>query len=126
MALTFDACGGPNGNEYDAELIKFLRAEDVPATLFVNERWIVENEEIFLELAADPLFQIENHGSQHVPLSVSGGEAWGIEGTASAEEAFAEIMDNHETVSELTGREMTLFRSGTAYYDEVAVVLAQT
>lgn len=34
-------------------------------------------------------------------------------------------MSNHDTVRELTGIEMTLFRSGTAYYDEVAVQLAQ-
>src|SRR5699024_261001 len=61
----------------------------------------------------------------HAPLSVAGGEAWGIPATASAEEAFAEVMDNHETVKELTGLEMTLFRSGTAYYDEVAVELAE-
>src|SRR5699024_2444153 len=34
-------------------------------------------------------------------------------------------MSNHETVHERLGKEMTLFRSGTAYYDEVAVQLAE-
>lgn len=124
IALTFDACGGEHGNGYDEELINFLREEQVPATLFINERWILENKETFLELAQDPLFQIENHGTNHSPLSVNGGEAWGIRATENVEEAFHEIMDNHETVKELTKREMTLFRSGTAYYDEVAVELA--
>ncbi|MEI3606628.1 polysaccharide deacetylase family protein [Pseudogracilibacillus sp. SE30717A] len=124
IALTFDACGGPHGSGYDEELISFLRAEHVSATLFVNERWILENEELFLELAADPLFDIENHGTEHAPLSVAGGEAWGITATASAEEAYREIMQNHLRVKELTGHEMTMFRSGTAYYDEVAVELA--
>src|SRR5690625_302627 len=57
-ALTFDACGGKYGNEYDDDLIQFLKAEKVPATLFINERWIHANEELFLELANDPLFQI--------------------------------------------------------------------
>jgi len=125
MALTFDACGGPYGSGYDETLISFLRAERIPATLFVNERWIRENEDIFLQLAADPLFQIENHGSEHLPLSVSGREAWGITGTRSAEEIYDEIMDNHKRVKELTGREMTFFRSGTAFYDEIAVELAE-
>lgn len=124
ISLTFDACGGDFGNGYDEELITFLRAENVPATLFMNERWILENESLFLELAADPLFQIENHGTSHAPLSVAGGEAWGIPATASTEEALNEIMQNHETVKELTGRDMTLFRSGTAFYDDVAVELA--
>src|SRR5699024_7073493 len=40
MALTFDACGGPYGSGYDEELISFLKEENIPATLFVNERWI--------------------------------------------------------------------------------------
>jgi len=37
---------------------------------------------------------------------------------------YEEIMKNHQTVKNLTGREMTLFRSGTAYYDEVSVKIA--
>lgn len=124
IALTFDLCGGKFGSDYDEALVEFLRAAEVPATLFVNEQWIQENQAIFLELADDPLFQIENHGTNHAPLSVNGNEAWGIPGTNSAEEAGEEIMKNFETVKELTGREMSLFRSGTAYYDEVAVELA--
>lgn len=124
MALTFDACGGDYGNSYDEALISFLTAEEIPATLFVNERWIHANEELFLELATDPLFQIENHGTDHAPLSVNGGEAWGIKATESAQAAHDEIMTNHGTVKALTGKKMTLFRSGTAYYDEVAVELA--
>ncbi|PAQ14194.1 polysaccharide deacetylase [Bacillaceae bacterium SAOS 7] len=125
IALTFDACGGAHGSGYDEELISFLRVEQIPATLFLNERWIHANEALFLELAADPLFQIENHGTEHAPLSVAGGEAWGIEATSSPQEVYDEIMNNHETVKALTGKEMTMFRSGTAYYDEVAVQLAE-
>lgn len=125
MALTFDACGGDYGSGYDEELISYLQAEKIPATLFVNERWIHANEDLFLELAAEPLFQIENHGTNHAPLSVNGGEAWGIKATESAKEVYDEIMDNHDTVQSITGIEMTLFRSGTAYYDEVAVELAE-
>lgn len=124
IALTFDACGGMHGSQVDEKLIRFLNEEKIPVTLFINERWIKENEQLFVELAQNPLFQIENHGSEHKPLSVSGGEAWGITATSSPEEARDEIMRNHETVRELIGKEMTFFRSGTAYYDEVAVELA--
>ncbi|ARK28977.1 polysaccharide deacetylase family protein [Halalkalibacter krulwichiae] len=121
IALTFDACGGPYGNGYDEELIQFLKSEQIPATLFINERWIKEHEKAFLELAKDPLFQIENHGTAHVPLSVTGKAAWGIEGTNSPEEIVNEVMANQETIESLTGRAPTMFRSGTAFYDEVAV-----
>lgn len=124
MALTFDACGGEFGNDVDYELISFLKEKQIPATLFVNLRWIIENETLFLELASNPLFQIENHGTEHSPLSVNGGAAWDIPGTESVEEVYDEIMLNHQTVKELTGKDMTLFRSGTAFYDEVAVEIA--
>lgn len=124
IALTFDACGGVNGSLVDDHLLEFLRQENVPATLFVNQRWVIDNEALFIELAADPLFQIENHGTEHRPLAVSGGEAWGITATNSPAAAQDEIMANHETVKELTGKKMNLFRSGTAFYDEVAVELA--
>lgn len=125
IALTFDACGGPTGNALDQELIDFLREESIHATLFINERWLLENEESFIELANDPLFQIENHGTAHAPLSVQGGEAWGIAATDSPEDVYDEIMSQHETVLALTEHPMSLFRSGTAFYDEVAVQLAQ-
>lgn len=125
VALTFDACGGESGDDFDQELIKFLRQEEIPATLFLNKRWIQSNEEIFLDLATDPLFQIENHGTLHKPLSINGGEAWGISATESVEEVYDEIMNNGEYVQKLTGETMTLFRSGTAYYDEVAVEIAE-
>lgn len=124
MALTFDACGGPHGNDYDHQLIDYLRKEQIPATLFVNERWIHANKSLFLKLAKDPLFHIANHGTEHKPLSVNGKEIWNINGTNSPQEVVDEIMKNHHTVQSLTGMEMKFFRSGTAYYDEVAVQIA--
>ncbi|GAE28379.1 polysaccharide deacetylase [Halalkalibacter wakoensis JCM 9140] len=125
IALTFDACGGPYGNGYDEELMEFLKTEDVPATLFINERWILEHEALFLELANEPLFQIENHGTKHLPLSVRGESAWGIEGTSNPVSVKEEVMGNQRTIQALTGRAPTLFRSGTAFYDDVAVGMVQ-
>lgn len=124
IALTFDACGGELGNDVDEDLINFLKAEKIPATLFVNKRWAEHNNELFKTLANDPLFEIANHGTEHKPLSIDGGEAWGIEATKFKEEAFREIMENDAYINEQTGKQMTLFRSGTAYYDEVAVSIA--
>jgi peptidoglycan/xylan/chitin deacetylase (PgdA/CDA1 family) len=125
VALTFDACGGGSGSGYDAELIDFLLAEEVPATLFVNLRWIEANEQTFTRLAAEPLFEIANHGTQHRPLSVSGQSAYGVTGTADPADVVDEIMVNQAAVHELTGLWPAWFRSGTAYYDEVAVQIAR-
>ena len=121
IALTFDACGGPNGSGYDAALIGHLRHLDVPATLFVNERWLDANPAVFAELADDPLFEIANHGTRHRPLSVDGRSAYGITGTGSVDEVIDEVMGCQRRLTELTGTAPRFFGSGTAYYDDVAV-----
>ncbi|MFE7524697.1 polysaccharide deacetylase family protein [Kitasatospora sp. NPDC057542] len=120
MALTFDACGGAGGNGYDADLIDFLRAQDVPATLFLNARWIDANPEEFERLAVDPLFEIGNHGTVHRPLSVSGRSAYGIAGTRDVGEVYDEVVGNAHKLAELLGHPPRFFRSGTAHYDDVA------
>ena len=97
----------------------------MPATLFVNARWLAANRAVFDELAADPLFTIENHGTEHRPLSVDGRSAYGIAGTASAQAAIEEVLGCQRRIEELTGRAPRLFRSGTAYYDDVAVRIVQ-
>ncbi|WP_407272239.1 polysaccharide deacetylase family protein [Radiobacillus sp. PE A8.2] len=123
LALTFDACGSPSGNAIDQDLINFLIANNVPSTLFINKRWIEENKEIFLSLANNPLFQIENHGTDHKPLSVNGQKAYNINGTTTEFEALHEVMENYKTIYQLTGKQPKYYRSGTAHYDEVAVAL---
>jgi peptidoglycan/xylan/chitin deacetylase (PgdA/CDA1 family) len=121
LALTLDACGGRTGSGYDAELIKTLRRERVPATLFVNARWIDTNPRKFQQLAADPLFEIANHGTAHRPLSVTGRSVYGITGTGSVAQVVDEVAVNQRLITRLTGSAPAFFRSGTAYYDDVAV-----
>ena len=120
IALTFDACGGPGGSGYDSALIDFLRKRDVPATLFINSRWIDANPALFRRLAAEPLFEIANHGTRHRPLSVTGRSAYGIPGTHSAGEVYDEIAGNRAKLTRLLGTPPRFFRSGTAFCDDVA------
>ena len=121
VALTLDACGGRTGSGYDAELIETLRRERVPATLFVNARWIEANPRKLQRLAADPLFEIANHGTKHRPLSVTGRSAYGIAGTRSVAQVVDEVTVNQRLITRLTGAVPAFFRSGTAHYDDVAV-----
>lgn len=125
VALTFDACDG-TPDSYDEELIDFLIDEQIPATLFINAQWIEANEDAFNELAGNPLFEIANHGYYHKPLSVDGESAYGIMGTENVEEVFDEIYKNQERIEELTSEAPDYFRSGTAYYDDVAVEIIET
>ncbi|MFL6051547.1 MAG: polysaccharide deacetylase family protein [Actinoallomurus sp.] len=120
IALTFDACGGPGGSGYDRSLIDFLRRREVPATLFLNLRWIDANPAVFRKLAREPLFEIANHGTRHRPLSVTGRSAYGIAGTRSAGEVYDEVAGNHMKLTRSLGAPPRFFRSGTAYCDEIA------
>ncbi len=124
IALTFDACGGPRGNGYDATLIKYLKSEKIPATLFLSGKWIDANMEIFGELTKEPLFEIENHGLNHKPCSANGRSAYGIAGTKSVDEIFDEIERNAIKIQNLTGRKPKYYRPGTAHSDEICIEIA--
>ena len=123
VALTFDACGRARRgrDDYDRRLIAFLESERIPATLFLNLRWIRAHPETARALAGNPLFEIGSHGAKHRPLSVSGRRAYGIRGTASAAEAVEEVEAGIGPITAMTGRRPLFFRSGTAHYDNVAL-----
>lgn len=125
LALTFDACGGPRGSGYDAELINYLRKEKIPATLFVTGKWIDANYNTFLELSKDTLFEIENHGLNHQPCSVDGESEYGIKGTPDVPDAFDEIEANERKIQFITGRRPKFYRSATAFTDEACAKIAR-
>ena len=73
LALTLDACGSIGGKGFDAPLIAFLERERIPATLFVNARWIDANPDLFRKLAANPLFEIR---TTDLPPVFGIGQGW--------------------------------------------------
>jgi peptidoglycan/xylan/chitin deacetylase (PgdA/CDA1 family) len=117
LALTFDACSGACDNT----LLNTLQRYNAPAVLFVCSRWIDANPGRVEQLATNPLFDIGNHGTRHVPLSVTGRSAYGIAGTKSADEAVAEVWNNQNRLTALTGTAPSYYRTGTAHYDDVGV-----
>ena len=124
-ALTFDACGGAGGASFDRALIKALRDAEAPATLFINQRWARANRSLSAELAADPLFEIANHGTSHAPLGTAGQMAYGIPGTASVGQAYDEIMGNQRYLEAEFGITARFFRSGTAHMDQIGAALCR-
>ncbi|MDD2581247.1 MAG: polysaccharide deacetylase family protein [Desulfuromonadaceae bacterium] len=125
IALTLDACGSAKGKGVDLRLLEFLVARQIPATLFINGRWIDANPELFRQLAANPLFEIANHGIRHKPASITGRSVYGINGTRNVAEVVEEIELNARKIEAITGVRPKLYRSGTAYYDEIAVQISQ-
>jgi peptidoglycan/xylan/chitin deacetylase (PgdA/CDA1 family) len=125
LALTLDACGSNGGKGVDARLVEFLVREQIPATLFINGRWIDANPELFRQLAANPLFEIANHGIRHKPASVTGRSVYGIAGTKNIGEVVEEIELNARKIEAISGVRPKLYRSGTAYYDDIAVQISR-
>jgi peptidoglycan/xylan/chitin deacetylase (PgdA/CDA1 family) len=117
IALTFDACNGA----CDDALLSILEQNAVPAVLFLNARWIDAHPDRAARVAASPWFEIGNHGTRHMPLSVNGRSVYGIDGTRSSDEAVSEVWTNHTKIALITGKPPAWFRAGTAHYDDVAV-----
>ncbi len=66
IALTFDLCEGPGEiTGYDADIVNTLRRNQVKATFFASGKWMLSHPEKTMQLMADPLFEIGNHGWAH-------------------------------------------------------------
>ncbi len=126
LALTFDACGGPKGSNYDERLIRYLDNEKIPVTLFLSGRWMDANPVLLEALFNNPLFEIANHGLSHKPCSAIGRSAHRKRGTKNVGDIFDEIELNDFKILNLTGRKSKYYRPGTAYCDEVCVEIANT
>jgi len=120
VALGVDACD-LMGKGQDAKLIKFLTAENIPATLFICGDWVDKNSAVLKKLAANPLFEIANQGVSRKACSVSGKTANGVSGTSNVDELFSEIEQNARKIEAITGILPQYYHPGSGYYDEVAV-----
>jgi len=113
VALTLDACSGA----YDRDLIATLVRLQVPATVFVTRRWLDANPVATRELLAHPtLFEIENHGSAHVP-AVVGGRVFGMQGARDVAGIEKEISVGAQAVTRAASQPPTWYRGAGAAYD---------
>lgn len=114
VALTLDACGGA----YDRDLIATFVRLQVPATIFVTRRWLDANPAAVRELLAHPtLFEIENHGSAHVP-AVVGGSVYGMPGARDAAGVEKEVDGGAQAIARASGRAPAWYRGAGAVYGE--------
>ena len=113
VALTFDACSG----RYDRELIATLVRLQVPATIFVTRRWLDANPAAVRELLAHPaLFDLQNHGSAHVP-AVVGGHVYGLPGARDVAAIEREVEAGAQAIGRASGRAPAWYRGAGAAYD---------
>ena len=115
VAITLDACGGA----FDGDLIETLIRLRVPATIFVTKKWLDHNPTGTAVLLAHPdLFELEDHGTAHVP-AVIGRErrVYGIAAAPDVAHLMAEVSGAAQAIRSLTGRAPLFFRGATAIYD---------
>lgn len=114
VALTFDACPRPPGAvSFDPKIIEILRREKVPATIFVSGQWAVKHAAVLKDLAADPLFEIGNHGHNHTHMA----------GQPAAVNR-RELARAQEAILRITGRAPKVWRPPYGEVDTTAVSAA--
>jgi peptidoglycan/xylan/chitin deacetylase (PgdA/CDA1 family) len=119
VALTLDACGGA----FDAGLVRFLVEHRIPATVFATRKWLERNPEgtAILKQHAD-LFDIEDHGANHVPAVIGAGRrVYGIAGNPDVEHLREEVSQGAEAIEAATGSKPRWYRGATAFYDPQAI-----
>jgi peptidoglycan/xylan/chitin deacetylase (PgdA/CDA1 family) len=118
-ALTLDACGGG----FDEDLIRFLIERRIAATIFATKRWIDRNPRGVSLLTAHPaLFQIEDHGAEHVPAVIGAGRrVYGILGEPDVAHLEREIIEGARAIERVNGSAPRWYRGATAVYDAAAI-----
>lgn len=118
IALTLDACSG----KYDDDLIEFLIRNKIPATIFATKKWLDANPYgVSILLAHLDLFDIEDHGENHIPAVIGAGrKVYGIPGEPDIVHLRREVTEGAKAIEKLTGVPPHWYRGATAEYDEAA------
>ena len=75
VALTFDLCERADEvTGYDRRVVNVLREKKAKATFFAGGKWMRSHADKTMQLLADPLFEIGNHGWTHGNLRVLSGQ----------------------------------------------------
>lgn len=113
VAVTLDACMGKT----DFRILDTLVQDEIPATIFVTARWLKHNPQALAVLLAHPdLFEIENHGENHVPVIDREVSVYGIPAAGSQAAVTQEIEGGRLAIVAATGNQPQWFRGATAKY----------
>jgi len=120
LYLTLDLCDVG----YDSLLINYLIDNTIPATFFVTSKWIKhQKKQLQTLLKHKQLFDFQNHGWKHRPLSLCGYSKFNIKGTKNLQDLISEVENGAKSVEETFGNKVYFFRSGTAFCDAQSVLI---
>lgn len=118
IALTLDACSGKT----DQRIFAALVANRIPSTVFVTARWLKKNPDtVKLMLDHPDLFQIENHGGQHIPAVDVPTRIYGIAAAGSPQAVTAEVASGADAIKAATGHSPQWYRGATGRYNSGAI-----
>jgi len=118
VAMTFDACMG----ETDMRILGPLIDNRIKATIFATRRWLDSNVAVIKLLKANAdLFQVQNHGAQHLPAIIGTEKAYGLAPAGTANAIFAEVLGGEQAVTAAFGIRPTWYRDATALYTHDAM-----
>ncbi|MEO5805090.1 polysaccharide deacetylase family protein [Devosia sp.] len=120
VALTLDACGGAT----DLRIIDTLIDNEIPATLFLTRKWMLANPDVVRTLVAYPqLFELEDHGAEHVPAVLGSETVYGIKPAGTLEAIAAEIKGGADALVASAAPAPHWYRDATAEYSPAALPL---
>jgi len=118
IALTFDACMG----RADERILSTLVRERIPATIFVTARWLKHNPAAVAVLLQNPdLFELENHGENHIPAIDTPTLIYGIASAGSPQAVRQEVEGGAAAMVAAGIPAPHWFRGSTAKYDLSAI-----
>lgn len=118
IALTFDACMGMA----DQRILSLLVEQKVPATIFVTARWLKRNPEALAIFLAHPdLFELENHGENHIPAVDRPAMIYGIAAAGSPVAVKQEVDGGAGAMVAAGVPQPHWFRGATAKYSLSAI-----
>ncbi len=120
VALTLDACSGG----IDHRILDTLIARAIPATIFVTGRWLHRNPETVKLLLGHPeLFELEDHGENHLPAVIGTQKPYGLRPAGTAAAVAAEIENGASSIGRAGGPTPHWYRGATALYSRDALQL---
>ena len=110
ISLTFDVAWGAEDMD---EILAILEKEKIKATFFLTGEWVAKFPEKVKEMDKKG-HDIGNHGDHHKHMT-----------QISESEQKKELMDMHERVKSVLGKEMILFRPPYGDYDDLVIQTAK-
>lgn len=123
VAVTLDACSGKT----DWRILGALVAHKIPTTIFATAKWMRANPKALAVMVAHPdLFEIEDHGAEHIPAVIGNERPYGIKPAGTAEAVRAEVKGGADAIAAATGHRPVWYRDATALYSPDAMRLIES